>query len=524
MQAQPQLLIFGIDGAPFGLTEWMMRRNLLPNLAAFKNDAGMAPLISTWPPHTAPAWPTIFNGRMPGEHGIYMFWDCQAADYRLRTMRRDEAGVDNIFDFLAHRGKTVGLQNIPMFHPASGAESYQIGWPLEKTLHYIHPPRLVRELAGAGGLVRPDISCMYDGDPGYYRRAMAFIGQRGVNLRYLLKNHPVDVAAVVFTELDRVGHHYWHGIDPSHPQFGSCSTPGAIIDTYRTIDGLFGEAVALVGDDCAIAVVSDHGMGPGTTGVRIHHLLEKGGFLEFHDGKDRFVSRTVMDGLTDITELHKAIRFQNTLAYMPVPGSFALNINLHGRQELGIVSPADKKAVLKEVSAFLTECRSLNGEPLFAGVIDAGDIYGGRHREKAPDLLLVPHDPACMLLGDCGGPCQEPSIQTGLHRMEGLFMLRSSRRTGFDNGGALGIEAVASLLLASMGIQDAGFPALEGKDWRRNRAGRGLIPGTAWSEGPNAGNGYSYEEPTTPVLGGTAGHDEGEWLEIGERLRRMGYL
>ena len=92
---KPRLLIFGLDGASHGLLAGWMEAGHLPSLAEFARDAAVAPLRCTWPPHTATGWPTLLTGRLPGQHAMFSFWDCQASDCQLHAMPSYGLGWSN---------------------------------------------------------------------------------------------------------------------------------------------------------------------------------------------------------------------------------------------------------------------------------------------------------------------------------------------------------------------------------------------------------------------------------------------
>jgi predicted AlkP superfamily phosphohydrolase/phosphomutase len=68
-----RVVVLGLDGLDFGLTERMLAEGKLPHLAALKEQGCMRPLRSTLPPISPVAWSTFQTGTNPGKHNIFDF-------------------------------------------------------------------------------------------------------------------------------------------------------------------------------------------------------------------------------------------------------------------------------------------------------------------------------------------------------------------------------------------------------------------------------------------------------------------
>ena len=84
-----------------------------------------------------------------------------------------------------------------------------------------------------------------------------------------------EVVVAVFQSTDFAQHRLWKYLDrPGHP------LREALLEMYRAIDRMVGEARALLGEGAAVAVVSDHGFGPHPTSfVRTDSVLQQAGLL-----------------------------------------------------------------------------------------------------------------------------------------------------------------------------------------------------------------------------------------------------
>lgn len=515
MLQAPKLLIFGIDGAAFGLTKAWMKAGHLPNLARLSNDGSAHVLRTNWPPHTGAGWTSLFTGKLPGEHGHYQFWKCQDPDYKLVANQRQDAGVPFLWDAMEEAGLRTALINIPMSHPCAGRPGVEVSWPLEVTLRFMHPRSLVGEIRDAGGLLLPDIACMNDGRPDYPARALDYIERRLVSLECVLQNHHIDVATVVFTELDRVQHVYWHGMDPTHPLHSDCADDerGVVLEIYQALDRALGRLLGRIGDDCAVMVVSDHGFGPGALQVNIHHLLCMAGYCAFNNDSNAFSDADPM--LSSIEPMD----WEKTLAYMPVPGSFGINLNVRGRQTAGQVKATDVPALERQIIDDLLRLEAPDGTRLLQAAIPARDCYPGTFAQHAPDILMVPRLPSTMIAQNLLGRTFEPCAQTGLHRLEGICIQRGLWK--FDEE-TIPIEHITGLVAEAMNISTPNLPSARKCDTIFGS----VLPSSAWSETADPWQDFgSVHVPSTTLNRSEAEPDEMlSNPEIADRLRLLGYI
>ena len=68
-----RVVVLGLDGLDFGLTQKMLAEGKLPHLAALQNAGCFLPLASTLPPISPVAWSTFSTGMNPGKTRIYDF-------------------------------------------------------------------------------------------------------------------------------------------------------------------------------------------------------------------------------------------------------------------------------------------------------------------------------------------------------------------------------------------------------------------------------------------------------------------
>lgn len=68
-----KVIIIGLDGLEPKITEELLRKGGLPNLARLRERGGFSRIRTTYPAQTPVAWSTFSTGTNPGGHGIYDF-------------------------------------------------------------------------------------------------------------------------------------------------------------------------------------------------------------------------------------------------------------------------------------------------------------------------------------------------------------------------------------------------------------------------------------------------------------------
>jgi predicted AlkP superfamily phosphohydrolase/phosphomutase len=470
VRTQPRAVILGIDGGSLDLIEPLVAEGSLCNLGKLLGESLHGPTNTTWPAHTAPGWSTFVTARQPGGHGVYQFFDTQDPEYGDRLTGTGDFGCDTVWEWLARQGLSVGLINVPMSHPPRDLPGYQVTWPLAQTLRFSSPPALLGELARAGAGFKPDIAGMFRDDHSYLETALENVRARGRSIRHLMTNHPVDVVMAVITEIDRVCHHYWHFMDGCHPRHEKPDEPAwadAVRATYRAIDEVFGEILAGLDEDTPVLLVSDHGFGPGRLNVGVNALLAEAGLLA--TGAPGGQHASWFDGAA------RSVDFARTRAYMPTPGSYAVNLNRAGRQRDGIVTAAEASKLLAELSDLFLGLRTPDGAQVFAAALPREEAYPGPMVHRAPDLLLVPADEGVLADPGLDGGLWRTSEQTGMHRYAGMWSYRSPRVPAGRLDAPVGLCDLVPTLLHDLGLRQS--PSAHGRPIAAVRdRGSGALP------------------------------------------------
>jgi len=79
-----RVVVLGLDGLDYGLTEKMLAEGKLPHLAALRRQGCFKPLGSTVPPISPVAWSSFQTGVNPGKHNIFDFLTPDLRTYRAK--------------------------------------------------------------------------------------------------------------------------------------------------------------------------------------------------------------------------------------------------------------------------------------------------------------------------------------------------------------------------------------------------------------------------------------------------------
>jgi predicted AlkP superfamily phosphohydrolase/phosphomutase len=428
----PRLFVLGLDGTPLPLLRQLMGAGDLPNLARLFETGSAVEMNSSMPDVSAVAWTSVNTGKNPAKHGIYGFYDRKPGTNDIEVMTSRHVKAKTMWELVSDAGRRAVAINVPLSFPPQQINGVVISDFLAPALaRAVYPATLVPALERMG--YRIDI------DPGVARESLdAFIDdfrvtaeKRTEAVLSLMENQLWDLFFVVFMETDRLHHFMWQYMEENDPRYGP-----KFLDSYRLIDVLVGQILARLREDDQLIVLSDHGFTTLKREVYINVWLEQEGYLTFRPGQEK--------GLAAIEP--------SSRLYSLDPGR--IYVNLAGREPGGTVSDADMVPLLHEVSARLADLRDPeSGEAIVQSVNWADHIYDGPHRDRAPDLLLMPHDGY-----DMKGSF-ESSRLTGRGKLVGMH--KYDNATLFVRGRTITVEhaSVRDVLPTACRLLDIGCPA-----------------------------------------------------------------
>jgi predicted AlkP superfamily phosphohydrolase/phosphomutase len=146
---------------------------------------------------------------------------------------------------------------------------------------------------------------------------------------------------------DRVAHVFFRLHDSGHPAHDpelAAQWDGAILESYKLMDEIVGEAMAAAERrNAALIVMSDHGFSTWHRSVNYNTWLAENGYLGLRTGVE--AKELDLEVLFDHGEFWENVDWSETRAYALGLGN--IYINLAGREAQGIVQPGEEYEALK---------------------------------------------------------------------------------------------------------------------------------------------------------------------------------
>jgi predicted AlkP superfamily phosphohydrolase/phosphomutase len=181
------------------------------------------------------------------------------------------------------------------------------------------------------------------------------------------------------SSVDQRNHMLTRQMDTTHPLHDANTSDDlklAVRQSYLEADEIVGRVLNKLDDNTDLIVMSDHGFAPFNRQVNLNTWLEQNGYLKLVDPAKR-----------DEYEWLDGIDWAQTQAF-----SFGLNslyLNVKGRERNGIVNPANRAKLAREISDKLAVwADEENGELVVTQPLLREEAYSGPHVEDAPDIIV----------------------------------------------------------------------------------------------------------------------------------------
>jgi len=181
-----------------------------------------------------------------------------------------------------------------------------------------------------------------------------------------LKNFSSGLFVAYFNTPDPVQHMFYANSQNKKDPHSS-----AIKNIYLRMDKTLSKINSLLEKDDLLIILSDHGFGPFNYEVHLNTILKEHSLLSLK-------SNTISNEFLQNTNWNK------TKAY--ALGFNSIYLNLKGRESEGIVSPKDKKKVIKKITAVLKNLK-YQKKPVVKNVYSKKDL-GILERTDSPDIIV----------------------------------------------------------------------------------------------------------------------------------------
>jgi predicted dehydrogenase/predicted AlkP superfamily phosphohydrolase/phosphomutase len=441
-QLKPRVLFIGLDAGDADLIERWCAEGVLPNISRMRSEGTWARMRTTAEVVHVSAWPSIFTGAEPDEHGLYHAYVMQPGIQSPVRPRPDQSPVPFLWKLLSDHGKRCIIMDAFMTCPLQNFNGTQIvewgtwSWFSEPT---ISPEPIKKEFQKKFGVYPAEdhskIGMTPPPDPhGFHQRLLAAVAKKTEVIKWLMGKDDWDFLLVVFGECHPAGHYFWHYHDPSYLAH-SKERPGepALRDVYVALDKAIGGIVRNVDETTTVFLASGDGMGPNYSGSHIlNDLLTRmklfnnlpsspNGAAGWDSAKHRAAKTDLISAARNMVP--KSVRVAVSRALLPRSVNEKLSlrwktagiawqytraflienanegyirINLKGREPQGIVAPGKEYENLCEdlYQTAKSAINPANGARAAHTVYKTDDIYTGPCRSHMPDIIINWNDEA----------------------------------------------------------------------------------------------------------------------------------
>jgi predicted AlkP superfamily phosphohydrolase/phosphomutase len=445
-----KVFVIGLDCGESTLVFDRWRQDL-PNLRRLMDDGIYGELTSSVPAITVPAWASMLSSKDPGQLGFYGFRNRADHSYeRMSIATANMIKADRVWDILSRAGKQVVVHGVPQTFPVKPVNGCLISSFLTPSTQsqYTYPAELKHEIRQVvGGEYMLDVPNFRTEDKGHLlAQIYAMANQHHKLVKHLMTTKPWDFFMHVDMGVDRIHHGFWKYFDERHPLYEAGNPyENAIHDYYVHLDGQIGERLALLDDDTAVLVVSDHGGQPMMGGICFNEWLKQEGYL---------VLEHQPDGVVPLEKCE--VDWSKTKAWGSGGYYARLFLNVKGREPEGIIDPADYEKVRDELAERIAAITDPEGNNIGSVAFKPQEIYK-EVNNIAPDLIVYFGNLSWRSVGSLGlNRIHTFENDTGPddanHAQQGMYILYDPKRQGQGIGLRRQLMDVAPTILELLDV------------------------------------------------------------------------
>jgi predicted AlkP superfamily phosphohydrolase/phosphomutase len=498
-----KVVIIGLELGDGQLIDEWARAGRLPYLQKMMADGCWSWLETTADQLHISAWPSLYTGASPGEHGVYFTFQPKPGQQGYQRFHEGLFGRPSFWQLLDKGGKRCSVFDPPYSHPEPGYNGRFI-YDWGTWAHYLKtgsvPASLVKQLERANvpyplGIEANDLGMESLDSIDISRRLVQSVEVKAKATCWLMREAPADLVFTVFGESHVAGHYCW----TDRLQSGAeRNEPSPMLTVYQALDCAIEQIRAASGPEATVIVISGDRVGPNHAGCHLlPDILERLGYLgtglpELSDavpargfdpvkalrdllpkGFRKTLARCLPTHLRDklAQRVDTAdIDWSRTQAYcLPTDLEGCIRINLKGREPRGTVEPGNAyESLLGEVTDRLREMTDpTSGRPIVKEVVRTDRVFPGERRDYLPDLI-VQWDMSSPITGAASarfGTLVKPSPdpRPGTHRGPGFVLASGPEVPRGQTLQARNILDLAPTILTHFGVPVPGY--MHGRVW-----------------------------------------------------------
>ena len=454
MRKGAKVIVIGLDGATWDLLLPWIKKDKLPIFKRLMKNGVWGKLKSTIPPVTGPAWVSFATGVNPGKHNVYDFVKFKDTTHETRLVTLDDIQCLTFYEILSMNDKRSILINLPGTYPPKEINGIiipdflsirPITYPRNINKKYLKNYRFFYDKSKTNFELTKDI--------------LDVIKERFEVSKKIFEKETWDLFFVLFSETDWISHHFWHEL------INETSLGKAAFEIFYYIDDILEWFMEKMDNNMNLIIISDHGFRGYDRLFFINKWLEEKKYLKrrvmrekenkvkdfaqlaFKDESENlnFLFNIIYNKLLKNPQLPslknsvffnnlinfffigifkglREIDFKRTLAFSPTSESSSVVLNSKDRFEDGLLDRKQTDSLKKQIMIDLKELIDpKNDSPVFKSVFSKEEIYWGKNREFAPDIIVIPNN-IYNISAHLGSKDIFRDNKSSHHALEGIFI------------------------------------------------------------------------------------------------------
>ena len=200
----------GVDSAPLWIVKYLCDKYHMRGFDTFFKDGFINEITSTLPPLSGPAWPSIYTGLEPREHGIIDFLSLGKNYEKADLLFLDTVRHPPFWDTLSDSGlKSLVITPVMIIKPSINENvDMMTGWPLKPRFSSEAVKADARKAGFSGepeieGVLKAGTLSVKEGSARYTKS----VKDRAKFTKRMITRNEYDLVLVCFSETDRMQHY-----------------------------------------------------------------------------------------------------------------------------------------------------------------------------------------------------------------------------------------------------------------------------------------------------------------------------